>query len=48
MSKLVTATRTRIGQSESTRMALLSASSFLLGLVFIALLVADEARAVSF
>ena len=45
MSKLVVATKNKVGQSESARMALLSASSFVLGLAFIALLVADEARA---
>jgi len=45
MSKLVVATRTRLDQSEGLRMALLSGASFLLGLVFVALLIADEAHA---
>ena len=45
MSNLVFETRTRISQSESVRMALLSGVSFVLGLTFIALLVADQATA---
>jgi hypothetical protein len=45
MSKLVIATRTRLDGSESLRMALLSGLSFVLGVTFLALLVADEARA---
>ncbi len=45
MSKLVIATRTRLDSNESLRMALLSGLSFVLGVTFLALLVADEARA---
>ena len=45
MGKLVTTARIRVDESESLRMALLSGLSFVLGVVFIALLVADEARA---
>lgn len=45
MSNLVFETRSRIVQSESLRMALLSAVSFALGLTFIALLIADQATA---
>ena len=45
MSNLVFETRSRISQSESVRMALLSGVSFVLGLTFIALLVADQATA---
>lgn len=45
MSDLVIATRTRIDQSERVRVALLSAASFILGIAFIAMLVADEATA---
>jgi hypothetical protein len=45
MSNLVIATRSRIDASERVRMALLSGFSFVLGLTFIALLVADQARA---
>jgi len=45
MGKLVIATRTRIDRSEQLRMVLLSGLSFALGLVFLGLLVADEARA---
>jgi len=45
VSRLVTATRARIDQSEVLRMALLSGLSFLLGLTFLALLVADQAHA---
>jgi hypothetical protein len=48
MSKLVSATRTRLDQSERLRLALLSGISFILGITFLAMLVADEARAVSF
>ena len=45
MSKLVNATMDRIDQSEPLRMALLSGASFVLGVVFLALLIADQARA---
>ena len=45
MSKLVETTRDRLDHSESLRMALLSGVSFLLGLAFVALLVADQAHA---
>ncbi|HEY6957878.1 MAG TPA: hypothetical protein VI814_03555 [Candidatus Limnocylindria bacterium] len=45
MSKLVRTAIVRIDESEPLRMALLSGASFVLGLVFIALLVADEAHA---
>ena len=45
MSEIVVATRTRINQSETLRMALLSGVSFILGLTFIALLVQDQAHA---
>jgi hypothetical protein len=45
MSKLVIATQTRLDRSEGLRMAILSALSFVLGLTFLALLVADEAHA---
>lgn len=45
MSKLVLATRERIDTSERLRMALLSGASFVLGLTFVALLIADEAHA---
>ena len=41
----MTSTRARIDQSEVLRMALLSGLSFLLGLTFLALLVADQAHA---
>ena len=44
----MTATRARIDQSEVLRMALLSGLSFLLGLTFLALLVADQAHAAGF
>jgi hypothetical protein len=44
MSDLVFATR-RIGQSEHVRMVLLSGVSFVLGLTFLGLLVADQAHA---
>ena len=45
MSEIVVATKTRISESEGLRMALLSGVSFVLGLTFIALLVADQAHA---
>jgi hypothetical protein len=45
MSKLVQTTWQRIDQSEGVRMALLSGVSFVLGLTFVALLIADEAHA---
>ena len=45
MSELVQATRTQLDRSERLRVALLSGMSFVLGLVFIAMLVADEAHA---
>lgn len=45
MSELVQATWRRIDESEPIRMALLSGASFVLGLTFIALLIADEAHA---
>jgi len=45
MGKLVTTTYRRIDRSEGLRMALLSGISFVLGLTFVALLIADEARA---
>ena len=45
MSKLVVATRTRIDQSEGLRMALLSGLSFVLAIVFLGMLVSDQARA---
>jgi hypothetical protein len=45
VSHLVDVTRDRIDQSESLKMAILSAVSFVLGLTFLALLVADEAHA---
>jgi hypothetical protein len=48
VSRLVIATRARIDQSEGLRVALLSGLSFLLGLTFLALLVADQAHAASF
>lgn len=48
MSKLVRTTIGRIDESEPLRMALLSGASFVLGLVFIALLAADEAHAAAF
>jgi hypothetical protein len=48
MGKLVIATRTRIDRSEGVRMALLSGMSFVLGLTFLALLVADEVSAAGF
>lgn len=45
MGKLVETARYRVDQSESLRMALLSGLSFVLGLVFLALLAADQAHA---
>ena len=45
MGKLVIATRQRFDASESLRMALLSGASVLLGLTFLLLLAADQARA---
>jgi hypothetical protein len=45
MGKLVETAVERVDRSESLRMALLSGLSFILGLVFLALLVADEAHA---
>jgi hypothetical protein len=48
MSKLVLATMDRIDHSESLRMALLTGASVVLGILFIGLLVADEAHAAGF
>jgi len=48
VSRLVLETRTRFDQSEGLRVALLSGLSFVLGLTFLALLVADQAHAASF
>ena len=45
MSELVQATRGHLDRSERLRVALLSGLSFVLGLTFIAMLIADEARA---
>ncbi len=45
MSKLVQTTLQQIDRSEPLRMALLSGLSFVLGLTFVGLLIADEARA---
>ena len=45
MSRIVDATRERIDQSATLRMALLSGLSFALGITFLALLVADQAHA---
>jgi hypothetical protein len=47
MTRLVQATRARLDESEQLRMALFSGLSFVLGLAFIALLIADEAHAVA-
>lgn len=47
MSKLVHATIDRIDQSEPLRVALLSGASFVLGVVFVALLIADQVRVAS-
>ncbi|HZP95825.1 MAG TPA: hypothetical protein VFC31_05745 [Candidatus Limnocylindria bacterium] len=48
MSKLVNETIERIDGSEPLRVALLSGASFLLGLLFVALLASDEAHAAVF
>lgn len=48
MSKLVRTTIGRLDESQPLRMALLSGASFVLGLVFLALLIADEAHAAVF
>jgi hypothetical protein len=48
MSALIADTRERITQSEPLRTAVLACFSGLLGVVFIALLVADEAHAAAF
>jgi hypothetical protein len=48
MSALIADTRERITKSERLRVAALAAFSGLLGLVFIAQLVADEAQAAGF
>jgi len=45
VSHFVDVTRERIDHSESLRMAILGAVSFLLGLTFLVLLIADEAHA---
>ncbi len=45
MSALIADTRERIGRSERIRMTALACFSSLLAVVFIALLVADEAHA---
>ena len=45
MGRLVETAVQQVDRSESLRMALLSGLSFILGLVFLALLVADEAHA---
>ena len=45
MGKLVVTTREKLDRSESIRMALLSGFTFVLGLTFLALLIADEAHA---
>jgi len=45
MSALITDTRARISQSELVRATALACFSGLLGVLFIALLVADEAQA---
>jgi hypothetical protein len=45
MTRLLATTRTRIDESEALRMALLAGISFVLGLTFVALLIADEAHA---
>jgi hypothetical protein len=45
MGKLVVATRERFDANEGIRVALLSGISFVLGLTFLALLIADEAHA---
>ncbi|HEU5287493.1 MAG TPA: hypothetical protein VFV20_03755 [Candidatus Limnocylindria bacterium] len=48
MSKLVLATMDRIDHSESLQMALLTGASLVLGIVFLGLLIADEAHAAVF
>lgn len=48
MSALIADTRERITHSERLRVAALACFSGLLGVVFIALLVADEAHAAGF
>lgn len=48
MSKLVRTTIGQLDRSEPLRMALLSGASFVLGLIFLALLIADEAHAAVF
>jgi hypothetical protein len=45
VSHLVDVTRDRLDRSESLRLAILSAVSFVLGLTFLVLLIADEAHA---
>jgi hypothetical protein len=45
VSHLVDVTREHLDQSESLRMAILGAVSFVLGLTFLVLLIADEAHA---
>ena len=45
VSHLVDVTRDRIDHSESLRVAILGAVSFLLGLTFLVLLIADAAHA---
>jgi hypothetical protein len=45
VSRIVDATRERIDRSEGLRMVLLSGLSFVLGITFLALLVADQAHA---
>jgi hypothetical protein len=48
MGRPVLTTWTRLYRREPLRMAVLSGLSLALGLTFLALLIADEARAVSF
>jgi hypothetical protein len=45
VSHLVDVTPDRLEQNESARMVILGAVSFVLGLTFLVLLIADEARA---
>ena len=45
VSHFVDVTRERIDHSESLRIAILGAVSFILGLTFLVLLIADEAHA---
>ncbi len=47
MGKLVSATIDRIDQSEPLRVALLGGASFVLGVVFVVLLIADQVSAAS-